>query len=179
MIYKIYYFRDDSAPGEGNCRFADSSTDGVRLCITLSRLNFEIFREPPRMSPDSFSGSKVFKPDDYRRLITVFENIGAEGSMSYSGAFVSGRYPCWIMCAGSGGSGASGYTSEMRNYSEISTRVTKHDALPACGKNTLMVYSHLPSTRVSGFCATMISPDNMGFCFVDNKVTLEFYFSSS
>ncbi|KAJ3013404.1 Cleavage and polyadenylation specificity factor subunit 1 [Thoreauomyces humboldtii] len=128
--------------------------------------------------------------------LTPFRNVGLKGALSYSGVFVSGQRPCWVMVAGTGGVGpqfdiverpkkatskGEGEEAEAdvvaneedEDEGEINATVEwgtcGEPPLPVTGKNALRVHPQVVDGAVQGFAPLHNVNVPNGFAYINGE----------
>ncbi|KAI9205850.1 CPSF A subunit region-domain-containing protein [Polychytrium aggregatum] len=152
---------DSSVPG--------ASDDGAalnRLATRFSRVHHEhisweptsyVDREGDKLQPISKPSSEAFLR---QQLFKPFEDIGHADSGMYSGVFMSGPRPCWIMVATRLGSGIN-----LEAINGVEGRSTLDSAMPLIGQNVLRVHPAAMDGPVQTFAGLHNVNINNGFLY--------------
>ncbi|KAJ3154030.1 Cleavage and polyadenylation specificity factor subunit 1 [Geranomyces variabilis] len=110
-------------------------------------------------------------PPTRNQYLKPFERVGLDGSLVYSGVFMSGPRPCWIMMAGTGGLGPQFHKlnlSEDQNKT-ASDKASADPPLPVSGKNALRVHPQIVDGEVTAFAPVNIVNVPNGFAYINHE----------
>ncbi|KNC97783.1 cleavage/polyadenylation factor CFT1 [Spizellomyces punctatus DAOM BR117] len=138
-------------PSNTHSRDVLYSSRSHRLAIRFVRVSHDHISREPKLYADT-EGDKLHPVHQYpeksstrrRRYLKPFNKIGLEGSLMYSGVFMSGPRPCWIMVAETGGVGPQFDVVQ-------GLQAVLEPPMAVSGKNVVRVHPQMVDGEVVGF----------------------------
>ncbi|TPX54847.1 hypothetical protein PhCBS80983_g05700 [Powellomyces hirtus] len=131
---------------------------------------------PPRASsPRSASPGPATSPSlpplTRNQYLKPFHRVGLEGSLVYSGIFMAGPRPCWIMVAGTGGVGPQFDTVNIEDKMESDATLQSfaEPPLPVTGKGALRVHPQTVDGAVRAFAPLHNVNVPNGFTYINGE----------
>ncbi|KAJ3160953.1 Cleavage and polyadenylation specificity factor subunit 1 [Geranomyces michiganensis] len=153
-----------------------SDTDGDKLHpvappVHKAHSQEDIILRSPVSGDDSEHPPDPHLPPIRQQFLKPFERVGLDGSLIYSGVFMSGPRPCWIMMAGTGGVGPQFQTLDLNGKpSHCASDETLADPpLPVSGKNALRVHPQIVDGAVTAFVSMNNVNVRNGFAYVNHE----------
>ncbi|KAI8903088.1 CPSF A subunit region-domain-containing protein [Gorgonomyces haynaldii] len=131
------------------------------LAIRLKKIPFDVHTRIPQSEGEPLRQKQFL--NSKRPKLALYRNIGKQDELLYSGVFVSGNYPIWIMIGHCGGKGPN--LQVLKEESQILVQTP----MPLAGKNKIRVHPMLVDGPVKFFCTFNNIHAPQGFCYLTLK----------
>ena len=147
----------------------EGSIDQNRLAIRMAKVRKKaICRDPKVYNEEDEDKAQPLdqrpRPTFLKKLkIRKFENIGFQGTGMYSGVFVSGKIPMWLMVANTGGNCQS-----LESFIEADANI-QDPPLPSTGTGMLQQHPMISDGRITCFAPLHNVNVQNGFVYVSDQ----------